>query len=313
MDPDSQIRYGRIKGLLKSDFEFTDTVIETDNSMVAQARDLRTGMMVAVKFLLSSEQASREFSSLRDVHRRLASAARVAKPIRCIETEALLITEWIDGPSLAELLRDRSSSEADVLTALRRAGGWLREFHMMESRHPRSIDFAPKVRQIENLTESVASRLIGRLLIGLMRSRLISGWSRWQDTAVEFGSLHGDFKPENLVFKDAEPVGLDIGKIHQAATVNEIGYFLAQLKCTVYSVHGLFAGARINRLCAEFLRGYEWSSECAPAGLLGWVEREALLRMAHGILSSNRSGFRNTLGLVLVFAIFVSCRVRYEL
>lgn len=179
----------------------------------------------------------------------------ILEPLGYLESagRGILVTQWFIG---TDLVRSACSLKASALEqAFRLAGAWLLRLHSADN-EDRPLQPLGVAEKIENL-----SRTYGAVLHASSSAReaceLLAGTGRSLETsAVRPVRIHGDFKPQNMLYDDTCCVGLDIHWGIIGAPVYDLAPFLNHLWLAGIDNHGLSAGVRYSLAERAFLAGY---------------------------------------------------------
>jgi hypothetical protein len=209
--------------------------------------------------------------------------------------DGFVITEWIEAPTLGQILNSLNVPLARVVSALDLAGRWLRVFH---GDHDAELVCLDPDRMLGEVRTAMArpvrrgiSRRFARSLDLLERNKPMLA-----RIPVPIGSRHGDFKPDNVMIQGDCAVGIDLTGNSKDPVILDIAYFLHHLDMQlIHSVAGWRLWPLRRALRSAFLRGYgrDWSA--AQECLLAWVELQATLRIAHNRIGRARNATRKGL------------------
>ena len=153
------------------------------------------------------------------------------RTVSLIEDQAMLVTEWICGDSLTNLLFRQRTSAAAMRELLGRAGTWIRLFHSGHRLPPARLDVSEKIvllheaRNRSDLHNDYATRAAALLESSAARAAAENLRRSW---------THGDFKTDNLLVAGRRLVGLDVHVIHEGAVQYDVAAFLNRLQMTLF-------------------------------------------------------------------------------
>lgn len=175
-----------------------------------------------------------EYQLLGKIHKCLAAFEDydVARPLLVLPDQNLIMTEWVDGPPLSEILWPASTSPEMRLSCIDKAARWLRHFHDAKGADLRSLDAAWYIDAL--------GRQLGRskfAYIWLSRDRVYQkALDKLEKSAfelskysVEYVRLHGDFSAQNLLYDTNRIVGIDLGRGRDAPAIEDMNKFLVGL------------------------------------------------------------------------------------
>ncbi len=182
------------------------------------------------------------------------------EPLGFIETPdaSIMLTRWVAGDQLDRYARALKIPQLALV--FEQAGTWLRKFHRVDGGALRDglLGVGEKLTDIE----TTYGRVLGRYSDSCKAYAMLKATAA--DIEVRTSNrvhLHGDFKPENLLYDGRRCTGIDISWRITAAPVFDLAPFLNHLWL---SGLGRGAGTRKARyVVAEraFLRGYGWAGD----------------------------------------------------
>lgn len=250
-----------------------------ENSWLYRGTSTSRGERVAIKLCrdTGSEMpaggwASQEYevlSLLYPYFARLPGLA-VPRPLPTLPQHGMLLTEWIDGPTLTALLLDWRITRARTLREIHRAGRWLSALHRYESHGSAPLDAGQMFRELEADADTqrlVAAERVAGQALRLLRETvgLVSRESQ------PVARLHGDFKADNLIVSNGALVGLDIALQWRGPVVRDIAPFLNHLYLLALHPRGLRLLPMREEITAAFLEGYAEGGQRMPRKLVEWV------------------------------------------
>ncbi|RYD40503.1 MAG: hypothetical protein EOP85_14145, partial [Verrucomicrobiaceae bacterium] len=140
----------------------------------------------------------------------------VPQPFGCFPDQGAVIMEWVEGKTFSQLLKKGQLSTRKRHENIRRVAGWLRWFHHQSEMGSQDMGDGVQLATIVKVLEDHPGAGLHKAATShdpLLR-RCIAQAERhaWILRGVEIDSatLHGDFKPTNLVFSDSGAiVGID--------------------------------------------------------------------------------------------------------
>lgn len=214
-----------------------------------------------------------QYEGLLLAHRRLVgqSGLLVPRVYPYLLDDGFVIVEWIDAPTVGELLRDPRTSPTRAASVLEVAGKWLKAFHAdRDTQHGRL-----------NLQE-----MLDDIRTGVTHGAGWSGVPRWfhshlalleafkpmlESVSLPFGPKHGDFKPDNVMVNRDGVIGIDISSVRNGPIVHDLAHFLLHLDLQLMEPRGWRLLPLRRRLRSAFLRGYGLDGQSARTSLLSWV------------------------------------------
>lgn len=233
---------------------------------------------VAIKFYFDyrtgapdRKAARAEFEALTQLSKLSEAGVTLAAfPFAVFEEIGIVVSEWLDGPTLASLLR--LSGRRRARQAVSAAGGWLGRFHRATLEPAQPLHARARLSTVE--LDSLA---------GLPSLQIRSALNLLEATATQAASetaprarLHGDFKSENLIVAKGELAGIDFGPVYRGSVINDIAQFLNNMDLSLF----LFQ-FDLRELTREFISGYERTSGISLSRrLIAWERLVNALRLA---------------------------------
>lgn len=184
-----------------------------------------------------------------------------------------LIMDAVDGQPADNIIKPfwwplgrSAKSEAAGQTA-HLAGQWLGHFHKWEcNARVEPYDLRKRVNgAIANVELLKAHMLRPKHVECLLKQIHMTGADPVDDITA---TIHGDYKPSNLIVANHEVVGVDMEGFHRGHPLVDIGQFLAHI---LLSGSGSFFGSAPNAwqrsLCRSFYAGYQSVADCEILGL----------------------------------------------
>ncbi len=208
----------------------------------------------------------------------------VARPLALLDNYGLVVTSWIDGPTLPAWLLVTSGAESRDM--VRKAGIWLARLHELTRIQCRPHDVSDALARLDaEIAEIGAPGRVVNRAIALLRTTS----SYVAEQPVPWSQSHGDFKPANLIVCKNEISGFDLDLLVTAPAVNDVAHFLNHLQLLFYSPRALLRRHEAAALIRSFDQGYaDESGAELPQLALVW-ER---LRNATHLLVRHKSWSR---------------------
>ncbi len=227
---------------------------------------------VAIKQFLDDPSSASPAESARTYFHGLRRMAEVtarrdlsaAEPYAILEAHGIVVTSWIEGPTLAQSLIAGSPDLAGALS--REAGRWLAGLHYESSsvvyRPPDVSDMLAVLTQ-----KGVEADALTRRAFYLLRSYA----PLLTMQPVPWSRHYGDFKPANLIVRGGRLIGIDIELLFTTPTVWDAAHFLNHMQLAFYSPRVLPQWRQAPKLAELFCRGYSDAfGEPLPQRLLQW-------------------------------------------
>ena len=207
--------------------------------------------------------------------------------------------DWVDGPTVAKSLVRSGFAEACLVA--REAGAWLANLHLGETRALAPLDADATLERLRtqiNENQAIAATPIVARALDLLEAAAPVAAAR----ATRWATLHGDFKPQNLILSAGQIVGFDFMLTVRDSGLVDAAHFLNHLDLLLHGPVALCRGASggQRRIKAAFCDGY-------AAGGLGDIDYDALdwLRLQNAVrlfvrqtVSSQFKSFRTSTYLI---------------
>jgi hypothetical protein len=209
-----------------------------------------------------------------------------------------MVMEAVDHPNLRHLALHPTRARARVLErAFRHAGAWLEAYHRMpgpsggDVLHGRRRDYVEFVRA---LTSFLRARTSHARFLARVEADAVAAADRWLPDRLPLGLVHGDFAMRNVLVGPAERVtGLDTLARYRTAVYRDIGYFLADLRCSwapALARGALLHPGRIARYERAFVAGYFGDREPPRAAVRLYVVQVLLERWCAALVRASAGG-----------------------
>lgn len=215
-------------------------------------------------------QAVREYETLRALQGMFPQDGRFGTlvPLGQFEAEGrgIMVTRLFRGVDLARYSRKLALEE--VQETFRSAGAWLRMLHQVgrNGAPAQTLGIADKLDYLER---THGSALRADPAVQEARGVLERIGSHLEMLAVPAVCIHGDFKPENLLYDGTRFVGLDIHLANVGAAVYDVAPFLNHVWFACNGAWSPRARQRHELACTGFLSGY---GDLGDARVLRWVQ-----------------------------------------
>lgn len=184
-----------------------------------------------------------------DVNRDLG----ISQPLALLDTYGIVVASWIEGPSLTKWLFQASTMQRQHM--LCNAGKWLARLHYTTEplrQQPNLLDALGRLED-EITASGSASEGLPRSALALLRTSAPA----LEGQSVCWSHLHGDFKPANLIVRDARLFGIDLDLSIVAPVVNDVAHFLNHLQLMFYSPRAWLRRPRVGLFVEAFCEGYD--------------------------------------------------------
>jgi glycosyltransferase involved in cell wall biosynthesis/O-antigen ligase/aminoglycoside phosphotransferase (APT) family kinase protein len=204
------------------------------------------------------ERARREFEILRTLSRAPVNGSGVPRPLYLDADDACVVMEACSGEPLdvlirgCRLARDRSV-QADLVSAVRRAGRWLRHFQEPGAETGSPV---PALNRLVETAREHLDRCRGELPASTgsaVRAQLDGLKTRLAPASLRLTRVHCDFWPGNIFVDDDVVEVIDFEGATEGLPYEDVAYFLVQLELFF---PGPVLHRRFNSLAGGFLAGY---------------------------------------------------------
>lgn len=285
----SQIRDAIINDKMTklNEIEVLGPIILNNQSAIYKGKSADLPFDVAIKkFRLTQDQTvetvSRAYDSLRSMYSLTERDPALAspRPVQIIPEQAIIISEWIAGPTLSAEMK--SATPERQLRLVHMAGCWLGRFTRIQRPSMKPL------RTIEMLESIEWSNIPDNLV--KYRDLLITTAEHAAREPVAWRLNFGDFKGENLILADERLHGIDTQMEEEGPETIDAAHFLndAVLRRRIRFLIGSTSdwGAAIED---AFCEGHE-TNECMvlPRYPLLWTQLHSALRMRRDFVKWSR-------------------------
>jgi tRNA A-37 threonylcarbamoyl transferase component Bud32 len=251
-------------------------VLRRINSLFFRSRDARTGRCYAVKICVDDrtgvpapESAESEFDALVRVANAMGSG-RFGVPVAVAlhRTDAKIVTQWIDGKTMTQLVLMRPFSRSNLLRLCHSAGEWLAAFHRSRTLPDGALDLDDKWPQVQELLRSrpvrdevflATAAFLSEAAPYVARPILARSW------------LHGDFKLDNVMVSPDRIVGIDVDASFENVVFYDVASFLNHLSLVLQKPSLALLRRSKTDCYAAFLAGYACAGGHADRLVLQWI------------------------------------------
>ena len=263
-----------------------DITYSGSNSIIYRARSKQKGKTFAVKLCIDprtsrkSESIARiQFDALQATHGLLRDDRyRIPRPISCIDKEALVVIEWVAGPSLLHLLRHPLTRNSTLNDSIRHGGHLLRNLHDVHQRGSSSLKTGLILDQLREITQSHDAYVENEKLFESCIGRLSETADRIGRIETARSVLHGDFKSSNIILCNGAYYAFDLGMTYDESVIHDIGQFLNDLEIDLLVFRRWRMCASIDSVSRQFLDAYSKRSDPVSLPALYWFRLNHLLR-----------------------------------
>jgi aminoglycoside phosphotransferase (APT) family kinase protein len=241
--------------------------------------------------------ASVQYEVLIKAHERLVGTPRlrVPTPYPFLLDQGFLVTEWIEGPAISQLLHSVTAWPRSVIRAVEQAGTWLRAFHYQQNQTHTFIkadqftkDARAAVGAFDDWRSAPAAFRAHLALLERTRPMV-------ERIPVRAGLLHGDFKPANMIISRGDAVAVDLSATYTGGLVSDLVQFLIHIDLGVSEPRGFPLLPWGRALEAAFLRGYDPEGVTVPHPVLAWWRLQRALRLYQAAMENENNRIRGAL------------------
>lgn len=275
-----------------------------DNSRLFYAECTGFPSPLAVKVCLQPHtdqtdpnSAQRQYDALLRVSRAMGYGTEfsVPQPYLVREDVGMLVSEWISGANMTDLVCSWRCNSAQAHEYMMRGARWLRCFHACHQLARDRLHLAEKLNFIVEMESAgyVADPVFSRSLTCLKEFAEAAA-----AVTLEQSWLHGDFKTDNLLISGRRTVGIDVHLRHEGAVIYDLALFLNHLELRLCHPSSWRLASSHAQLRNTFLTSYLQDHRDRMAAPLAWVQLYMILAewctaQAHASSSWLRSSFVN--------------------
>lgn len=231
---------------------------------------------LAVK--LYKPRASRPFPIWQQVRRHQICARRmehtggftVPKPVAAFPNKQVVVMEWIEGPSVRDLMRGMLLNREAYRDILVRAGRWLGHFHAASMPKTEALSVARLIDGIEHRVSKSHPGIVSDTAYAAADKTIRDLATLIEGRDMEHVEIHGDFTPSNLLIDRDRTAGIDFGARRRLPHYYDICRFLVHLEAQRPAPKWL--GAHPESFAAEaFLEGYGEKAPAATGDIMSYM------------------------------------------
>ena len=197
-------------------------------------------------------------------------------PLDVFHDLGTVISEWVSGPTLSQCLH--GSSRAEACRASHHAGLWLSRLHHAMGPGDGHLDTDELLDKTgAELAQHpwIAKHPLVEAAVGLLCRTAATAGAQ----PVPWTSVHGDYKPDNLIVTEGKLYGLDFDVVHRGPVTLDAAQFLNHLALYFYSPGLLTQLINRHRIAQAFLDGYEQTGGLIlPRPALVWTRLHHAIR-----------------------------------
>lgn len=252
--------------------------------------------------------ARQQYDALLLAFRRMKqfSGLRVPTPYPWLLDHGLIVMEWIEAPTIRQLLHNRKSRSSNVISVLEAAGKWLASYNGNTNQQTTTLAVD---ELLGNITRKMRKHHPRRDAFVCHVEKLTSMADIVRDDLIDLSFAHGDFKPDNLLVGHDEIVGIDINGGEPRPAVLDLAHFLLHLDMHLLDPAGWWLLPRRSSLRSAFLRGYRGHARGVDERSLAWAELHRVLDHYYDRVV-DRKGLVETVLLKQAYRICADLRAR---
>lgn len=219
---------------------------------------------------VDGKSARTQFLGLQEAWRRSGRDAPygVPEPLLLLADEGLVVTEWVDAPSLTQRLRTWNAGSRELCRGVAQAAQWLRWFHADSKSALITIDTGDLVKRL------------GEGDAGILRDAIFKKGCRILEvTSARIGEvptarsrLHGDYKADNVLVDSVRAVAIDLQPDYCNSVLFDVASFLNHMALLAWHPKAWRVALRHRQLVDCFMRNYfEAGVDVEIRGALLWV------------------------------------------
>ena len=154
----------------------------------------------------------------------------VPKPVACFPHKMIVLMEWIEAPSVRDMLRSMLLKRDVYRDVVRRSGAWLGAFHRAAAPKSEPLSVASLFAGLEHRVNKSHPGIVDDPVFAAA-DRTIRELAPLADgREMEHVDIHGDFTPSNLLIEPGRTVGIDFGANRRMPHYYDICRFLVHLE-----------------------------------------------------------------------------------
>ena len=201
----------------------------------------------------------------------------VPEPIAGFPDRRVIIMEWIDGPSVRDLMRSMVLNRSAYRGMLLRAGKWLAHFHAASTPKCEPLSVVNLLDRIEHRVTKSHPRIVAEAAYIAADNTIRELAVLLDGREMEHVEVHGDFTPSNLLVDKDRIAGIDFGTRRRLPHYYDICRFLVHLEAQRPAPKWL--GAHPESFAAEaFLEGYGDGAPKATGDIMNYMMLTEVMR-----------------------------------
>jgi Ser/Thr protein kinase RdoA (MazF antagonist) len=237
---------------------------------------------IAIKVFAQGQESGRLFKALQNASELLdeASDFTVPRAVGHLPQHNIVLMEWIDGSTIASLIKRPGCTTEQASTYLNRAGEWLGRLHSARIFDDRPLELDYLIERVDELSHQLPQQGVRGTVASRALNKLRLSASAVAGVPVVRCWSHGDFKPMNILVSGRKTVGMDLESVSSSPSIEDIAHFLNHLYARVYYVPlSWVKPRRVTVLEESFLTGYQTRMPMPPELPLNWLRVLSAIRM----------------------------------
>ena len=265
---------------------------ETDQTARASARYLRktrnSTLYVAAadnlpyKILIKQVKtgdAGAQYDALLTAHRKMKGGDYcVPAPLACIPEKNIIVMQFIEGQTLERVLLARDIAPDDKTRRIAQSARWLSLFHNAFEKRTAELG---SIRSIESLKVS-----LGQAAKTLTRQKDLNAAWQWlldrrhdmEKHEASQGFIHGDFKPENILYAEQGVFGIDFLLEDKGLHLMDLVQYANHMLFLAMKRDGTAYKASVDSWVSDFVESYTQTGGTIHPEAFGWLRLQHLLR-----------------------------------
>jgi len=215
-----------------------------------------------------------------------------ARPLLLFEQHGIVVTEWLEGPTLARRIQFGTARQSAHL--VRGAGEWLALLYRGIGLSEQPLPASAMLEQLENAIppgNGIRTHPPLRRALDLLHETL----TQVDGELVLWSQKHGDFKPGNLILANGRLAAVDVGLREDGPCGVDAAYFLNHVTARLALRPGREAASK--RAEAAFLDGFSGAGLWLAPVPSTWLRLHHGLRVMLGYRSWSRRHFAVVAGV----------------
>lgn len=254
--------------------EVSGPVFSTVASQIFQCYQTPGKQPVAIK-CTSTGDSREQFEALKKTAAALQGLDHCSspEPIALIESEGVLVMDWIDGKSLQGLCLSLKTLRREITHAITLSAQIMSGLHRNAQTKPRVLDTADFLNDIDlAFAGAQPPQVILPMLTHLEETAALVA-----SLDLPVAVLHGDFKSANLLIEGKTIFTIDAAMKWEGATVHDAAHFLNQFALDLYHPKAWALRPGLKAFENLFLTTCEDAGNALSPDALQWLRLQKLI------------------------------------